>query len=286
MLKHILTKKKTICILSGILLILIVWTAWGNAALELNTYTISSRGLPDAFDGYRIAQVSDLHNAEFGDRNQRLLEMLREAEPDMIAITGDLIDSRKTNIAVALAFAEEAVKFAPCYYVSGNHEARVSEYQELKTGLEAAGVTVLDDAQVKIEVSGESITVIGVNDPSFHADYLTSDAAVMDRKLSELSSEDAGFTILLSHRPELFDTYAAHDMDLVLTGHAHGGQFRLPLIGGLIAPNQGLFPKYDDGLYSEGNTNMIVSRGLGNSIIPFRFNNRPEVVLIELKGQN
>ena len=286
MLKHILTKKKTICILSGILLILIAWTAWGNAALELNTYTISSRGLPDAFDGYRIAQVSDLHNAEFGDRNQRLLEMLREAEPDMIAITGDLIDSRKTNIAVALAFAEEAVKFAPCYYVSGNHEARVSEYQELKTGLEAAGVTVLDDAQVKIEVSGESITVIGVNDPSFHADYLTSDAAVMDRKLSELSSEDASFTILLSHRPELFDTYAAHDMDLVLTGHAHGGQFRLPLIGGLIAPNQGLFPKYDDGLYSEGNTNMIVSRGLGNSIIPFRFNNRPEVVLIELKGQN
>lgn len=286
MFKHILTKKKTICILSGILLILIVWTAWGNTALELNTYTISNCGLPDAFDGYRIAQVSDLHNAEFGDGNQRLLDMLREAEPDMIAITGDLIDSRKTNIAVALAFAEESVRIAPCYYVSGNHEARVPEYRELKAGLEAAGVTVLDDARVEIEISGKSITIIGVNDPSFLADYLTSDAAVMDRKLSELSSEDAGFTILLSHRPELFDTYAAHDMDLVLTGHAHGGQFRLPLIGGLIAPNQGLFPKYDDGLYSDGNTNMIVSRGLGNSIIPFRFNNRPEVVLIELKSQN
>ena len=286
MFKQIPTKKKTICVLSGILLILIVWTAWGNAALELNTYTISSRGLPDAFDGYRIAQVSDLHNAEFGDGNQRLLDMLREAEPDMIAITGDLIDSRKTNIAVALAFAEEAVRIAPCYYVSGNHEARVPEYRELKAGLEAAGVTVLDDARVEIEISGKSITIIGVNDPSFLADYLTSDAAVMDRKLSELSSEDASFTILLSHRPELFDTYVAHNMDLVLTGHAHGGQFRLPLIGGLIAPNQGLFPKYDDGLYSEGNTNMIVSRGLGNSIIPFRFNNRPEVVLIELKSQN
>lgn len=284
MFKQIPTKKKTICVLSGILLILIVWTAWGNAALELNTYTISSRGLPDAFDGYCIAQVSDLHNAEFGDGNQRLLDMLREAEPDMIAITGDLIDSRKTNIAVALAFAEEAVRIAPCYYVSGNHEARVPEYRELKAGLEAAGVTVLDDARVEIEISGKSITVIGVNDPSFHADYLTSDAAVMDRKLSELPSEDADFTILLSHRPELFDTYVAHNMDLVLTGHAHGGQFRLPLIGGLLAPNQGLFPKYDDGLYSEGNTNMIVSRGLGNSIIPFRFNNRPEVVLIELKS--
>lgn len=286
MFQQMLTKKKIIYVLVGILLVLIVWIAWGNTALELNIYTISNRELPDAFDGYRVAQVSDLHNAEFSDGNQRLLDMLREAEPDMIAITGDLIDSRKTNIAVALAFAKEAVKIAPCYYVSGNHEARVSEYRELKTGLEAAGVTVLDDARVEIEIFGKSITVIGVNDPSFHADYLTSDAAVMDRKLSELSSEDAGFTILLSHRPELFDTYAAHDMDLVLTGHAHGGQFRLPLIGGLIAPNQGLFPKYDDGLYSEGNTNMIVSRGLGNSIIPFRFNNRPEVVLIELKSQN
>ena len=262
MFMKILTKKKIRCVLAGIFLVMIVWTAWGNTALDRNTYTISSRELPDAFDGYRIAQVSDLHNAEFGDGNQRLLDMLREAESDMIAMTGDLIDSRKTNIVVALAFAKEAVKIAPCYYVSGNHEARVSEYQDLKTGLEAVGVTVLDDAQVKIEVSRESITVIGVNDPSFHADYLTSDAAVIDQKLSELAAEDPGFMILLSHRPELFDTYVDHDIDLVLSGHAHGGQFRLPLIGGLVAPNQGLFPKYDAGLYSEGNTNMIVSRGL------------------------
>jgi len=286
MFKQMTRKKKILCVLAGMILILILWTAWGNTALELNTYTIHSRELPDAFDGYRIAQVSDLHNAEFGAGNQRLLEMLREAEPDMIAITGDLIDSRRTDLAVALAFAEEAVQIAPCYYVSGNHEARVSEYQELKAGLAAVGVAVLDDAQVKIEVSGESITVIGVNDPSFSADYLSGDAAVIDQKLSELVAEDPGFTLLLSHRPELFDIYVAHDMDLVLTGHAHGGQFRLPLIGGLVAPNQGLFPKYDAGLYSEGNTNMIVSRGIGNSIIPVRFNNRPEVVLIELESQD
>ena len=286
MFKHMAAKKKILCALAGIFLVLIVWTAWGNTALELNTYTISSRELPDAFDGYRIAQVSDLHNAEFGEGNQRLLDMLREAEPDMIAITGDLIDSRKTNIAVALVFAKEAVQIAPCYYVSGNHEARVSGYRELKTGLVAAGVTVLEDELSEIKVSGEGITIIGVNDPSFSADYLAGDAAVMDEKLSALAAEDAGFTILLSHRPELFDTYVSHDMDLALSGHAHGGQFRLPLIGGLVAPNQGLFPKYDAGLYSENHTNMIVSRGLGNSIIPFRFNNRPEVVLIELKNQS
>ena len=286
MFKQMTRKKQILCVLAGMILILILWTAWGNTALELNTYTIHSRELPDAFDGYRIAQVSDLHNAEFGEGNERLLKVLWEAEPDMIAITGDLIDSRRTDLAVALAFAEEAVQIAPCYYVSGNHEARVSEYQELKAGLAAAGVTVLDDAQVKIEVSGESITVIGVNDPSFSADYLSGDAAVIDQKLSELVAEEPGFTLLLSHRPELFDTYVAHDIDLVLSGHAHGGQFRLPLIGGLVAPNQGLFPKYDAGLYSEGNTNMIVSRGIGNSIIPVRFNNRPEVVLIELESQD
>ena len=286
MFKQMTRKKQILCVLAGMILILLLWTAWGNTALELNTYTVRSRELPDAFDGYRIAQVSDLHNAEFGDGNERLLKMLREAEPDMIAITGDLIDSRRTDLAIALAFAEEAVQIAPCYYVSGNHEARVSEYQKLKDGLAAAGVTVLDDTQVKIEVSGESITVIGVNDPSFSADYLSGDAAVIDQKLSELVAEEPGFTLLLSHRPELFDTYVAHDIDLVLSGHAHGGQFRLPLIGGLVAPNQGLFPKYDAGLYSEGNTNMIVSRGIGNSIIPVRFNNRPEVVLIELESQD
>ena len=115
MFKHMPVKKNTRYVLAGIFLVLIVWTVWENTALERNTYTIRSPELPDVFDGYRIAQVSDLHNAEFGDRNQRLWEMLREAEPDMIAITGDLIDSRKTNIAVALAFAEDAVKIAPCY---------------------------------------------------------------------------------------------------------------------------------------------------------------------------
>ena len=97
--------------------------------------------------------------------------------------------------------------------------------------------------------------------------------------------QNGNFTILLSHRPELFEVYADNKMDLVLSGHAHGGQFRLPFVGGLVAPNQGLFPKYDAGLYTEENTNMIVSRGIGNSILPFRFNNRPEVILIELESE-
>ena len=279
-------KKKRIIVLAVvavILLALIIWTAWGNTALELNTYTISSERLPEGFDGYRIAHISDLHNAEMGKNNEKLLDMLREAEPDIIAITGDIIDSRNTDIDVALQFTKDAMEIAPCYYVTGNHEARVSEYDELKEGLTEQGVIILEDECIELEQSGKTISLLGVNDPSFQTDYLFGDSeTVMQSKLQEIINEDDTYTILLSHRPELFEVYTESKVDLVLSGHAHGGQFRLPFSGGLVAPNQGLFPKYDAGLYIEENTNMIVSRGIGNSILPFRFNNRPEVILIDL----
>ena len=279
-------KKKRIialAVVAAILLALIIWMAWGNTALQLNTYTISSERLPETFDGYRIAHVSDLHNAELGKDNEKLLNMLREAKPDIIAITGDIIDSRNTDINIALQFTNAAMEIAPCYYVTGNHEARVSEYDELKAGLIEQGVVVLEDATTEISLDGDTITLIGVNDPSYQTDYLFGDSeTVMNGKLQEISDVENGFTVLLSHRPELFEIYADNNMDLVLSGHAHGGQFRLPFVGGLVAPNQGLFPKYDAGIYTEENTNMIVSKGIGNSILPFRFNNRPEVILIEL----
>ncbi len=281
-------KKKfiSLAVVAAILVALFIWIAWGNTALELNTYTISSSDLPESFHGYRIAHISDLHNAEMGKDNEKLLAILRDADPDMIAITGDLIDSRDTDIEIALQFVREAVKIAPCYYVTGNHEARINEYGELKTGMEAAGVIILEDAQTEISMEGQTITLIGVNDPSFQTDYLFGDSeTVINTKLEELHTDNDGFTILLSHRPELFDTYTNHNIDVVLSGHAHGGQFRLPFIGGLVAPNQGLFPKYDAGIYTEDNTNMLVSRGVGNSILPFRVNNRPEVILIELQAK-
>lgn len=275
-----------LAVAAAILLSLIIWIAWGNTALELNTYTISTTHIPSGFDGYRIAHISDLHNAEMGDDNENLLSMLKSSKPDLIAITGDLIDSRNTDIGIALRFAEEAVKIAPCYYVTGNHEARVSEYDALREGLAELGVLVLENERLELERSGERITILGVDDPSFQTDYLTGDSAtVMKDKLRELSIEDNTYTILLSHRPELFDVYVESNIDFVLSGHAHGGQFRFPFVGGLVAPNQGFFPTYDAGLYEDGSTGMIVSRGIGNSIIPFRINNRPEVILIELKHQ-
>lgn len=282
-------KKKKI-ILSAVTVILaalIIWTAWGNTALELNSYTVSSDRLPEAFDGYRIAHISDLHNAEMGEDNKKLLTMLQDAEPDIIAITGDLIDSRNTDIEIALQFAEEAVKIAPCYYVTGNHEARKSEklYADFEANLIEAGVVVLHDSEVLIEHEDANISLIGIDDPNFAENNGGGVGSSMaPDHIGALSTND-GFTILLSHRPEFFDQYVRADVDLVLCGHAHGGQFRLPFVGGLVAPNQGLFPKYDAGLYTEENTNMIVSRGIGNSILPFRFNNRPEVILIELEYQ-
>lgn len=282
-------KNRTKIILLGvigiILITLIIWVAWGNKALELNMYNISSNELPKEFDGFRIAQVSDLHNAEMGKDNQKLISMLKDAEPDIIVITGDMIDSRNTNVDIALAFAEKAMQVAPCYYVTGNHESRVNEYDALKEGLNRLGVTVLEDAKTELVVSGEKITIIGVDDPNFKMDYLLNDESAIKSKLNELMSEDDGYTILLSHRPELFEAYVDSDVDVVFSGHAHGGQFRIPFIGGVVAPNQGFFPQYDSGIYTKENTNMIVSRGVGNSIVPFRINNRPEVIVVELSSQ-
>lgn len=283
---EIITKNKrriiVIAIFIPILLALIIWIALCNKALELNTYIIKSEKLPESFSGYRIAHISDLHNVEMGDDNEKLLAMLQEAKPELIAIIGDLIDSRSTNIEIALQFAEKSAKIAPSYYVADNHEARISEYDQLKKGLIELGVVVLENEKFELEKNGEIITLIGVDDPSFQTDYLLGDAESVMRSELQILTNDDSYKILLSHRPELFDIYVESGVDLVLSGHAHGGQFRLPFVGGLVAPNQGLFPEYDAGLYTYDSTNMIISRGIGNSIIPFRFNNRPEVILIEL----
>ena len=280
-------KRKTIILLVFLvaLIVMVIWTAWGNTALMINEITITSDKIPQSFLGYRIAQISDLHNTEFGDDNVKLIEKLKECKPDIIVFTGDLVDANHTNIDISIAFAEKAIQIAPCYFVTGNHEARMdkSKYNELLDRLADTGVTVLQNESVILEKDHERITLLGVQDPSFQADRLfDEDSAVMNSTLAELMKGANGYTVLLSHRPELFDTYVLNKVDLVLSGHAHGGQFRLPFVGGIVAPDQGLFPKYDAGLYQENGTSMVVSRGLGNSIIPFRINNRPEIVVVEL----
>lgn len=276
-----------LCVIGTIFFILLIWTVWSNKALMVSTISISSSHIPAAFSGFRIAQVSDLHNSEFGKNNTELLKLLSESRPDIIAITGDLIDANHTDVGIALGFAQESVRIAPTYYVTGNHEAASPQYDTLKAGLEEAGVIVLEDEAVSLERNGETITLLGLGDPDFtvKGDMFGETSAMVSTKLKNLDDGEGGYTILLSHRPELFETYVNCSIDLVFAGHAHGGQFRLPFIGGLVAPNQGMFPQYDAGLYTDGSTSMVVSRGIGNSIIPFRFNNRPEIVLVELNAR-
>ena len=263
-------------------LILLVITAltlglllWGNKALQTSTYTVTSTQLPPEFEGYTIAQISDLHNTEFGHGNQRLLGRLREANPNIIVLTGDLIDSHKTDTALALSFARQASSIAPTYYITGNHEAWLGEGLGLfLTQLAATGVTILRDQTTTLHHRGASITLVGLDDP----DAATQPTA---QRLQPLVNPQ-DYEILLAHRPEGIQIYASTGADLVLSGHAHGGQIRLPFLGGLIAPGQGFLPAYDAGTYQEGKTTLVVSRGLGNSLVPLRINNRPELVVITL----
>ena len=267
-----------------VLSLFVAWIAWGNTALELNIFTVSSDDLPEAFNGFRIAQVSDLHNAEMGKDNKKLIAILEESNPDIIVLTGDILDSKHTDEEIALRFLDKATDIAPCYFITGNHEGRITKsiYETFEKDMLELGVIVLHDNEVIIENEEETVSLVGIDDPVFaESNGGGIGISMTSRSISALASGE-GFSILLAHRPEFFKQYVYADFDLVLCGHAHGGQFRLPFVGGIIAPNQGFFPEYDSGLYTEGDTNMIVSRGIGNSIIPFRVNNRPEIVVVEL----
>ena len=277
-------RRAALLITAALLALLLAWLIWGNTALMTSCVTVKAADIPAGFDGFRIAQVSDLHNTEFGEGNARLLDVLREAAPDIIVMTGDLVDANRADIPLALHFASEAVKIAPVYYVTGNHEGALRSYDTLREGLEQAGVAVLKDEAAALERSGARVKLIGLDDVNFafSEELAAGPGALLEEKLRTLGA-GAGFSIVLAHRPEYIDYYAAAGAGLVLSGHAHGGQFRIPFAGGLIAPGQGLFPKYDAGLYRSGGTQMVVSRGLGNSVIPLRINNRPEVVLVTLE---
>ena len=271
-------KKKRRIVLSMLAALLLAGTIWiwiDNSRIVTTHYTVTNGKVPDAFDGFVIAQVSYLHNAAFGEGNARLLDALAEAEPDIIVITGDLIDSRRTDVETAAAFAEAAVTIAPVYYVAGNHEGRVPEAAAaLEKRMTAAGVHILHNERMTLSRGGAEIDILGLDDPSgTETDGLSADEIAA-------MTEQGRFTVLLSHRPDLFARYCASGVDLVFSGHAHGGQIRLPLFGGLFAPHQGFFPDYTQGCYTENGTTMVVSRGLGNSLFPFRVNNPPELVVV------
>lgn len=280
---------KKIWVLFGIILAAIALSLffyWGNHSIVTTHHHYEHIDIPESFDGYTIVQVSDLHNANF---DGQLTESVEEEDPDLIAVTGDVIDRNRTDIPVATQFLQRMTEIAPVYFVSGNHEIASEKYEELQSELDDLGIQNLDDSFTLLERNGEEIGLIGLADPLLiqedDLDEMGTSDQVIQSRLEELTTEvDPDFTILLSHRPERFDIYAETDVDLAFTGHAHGGQIRLPWIGGLFAPTQGFLPQYSEGMHEENGTSMIVSRGLGNSIFPFRIFNRPELVVVTLEA--
>lgn len=276
--------KRTIQLFSGVVAgALLARMAYRqNHQLDISSYVYHNDQLPESFHGFRILQVSDLHNARFGFHQKKLIKEVQLATPDIILISGDLIDKRrchKNNIQPALRFVKEAVRIAPVYYVPGNHEATSEIYPYLKEQLLQMGVEVLGNSMVEFIRNEEAITLIGVKDPKF---YLHEPQRFQRNVEHLIQMSDNDFHILLSHRPEYFDFYASCGFDICFCGHAHGGQIRIPKLGGLYAPNQGLFPKYSNGRYVKGNTTMFVSRGLGNSKAPLRIHNHPHLVVVRL----
>lgn len=284
------TKKQKyikLAITLSIVIVIILFCNFQNKHLETTHYTYAAEQLDADLEGYRIVQISDLHNAKFGKNNQKLVGRIRECEPDMIVLTGDLVDSNHTNVDRAVQFVDEIVKICPVYYVTGNHEywLEKSEYDELMDGLIGAGVVILDDQVVEISRGDAKFRLVGLDDKSL-ADGTLGTLLNNTHNVVHEDSDEREFTVVLAHEPQYFARYAGTGVDLVLSGHAHGGQFRLPFVGGIVAPDQGFLPEYTAGEYYMNGTEMIVSRGLGNSVIPVRLFNFPEIVCVELVGKH
>lgn len=279
---------KKIVIISLIVILLLFcgfYLYFQNTALQVTKFFIVDSKIPKSFNNYRIIQLSDFHNTTSKKLTNQLVEEITKEEPNIIVITGDLIDSRRTNVDVVINFLGKIKDIAPIYYVSGNHESRISEYETLKKEMNDLGINLLDNEVIEIQKKDDIINLIGIDDPSFSNTIEVDDCEIIEDQIKSVNYDENFYTILLSHRPEAFKTYVNENINLIFSGHAHGGQIRLPFIGGIFVPNQGFFPKYTSGKYEEKNTTMIVSRGIGNSLFPFRINNRPELIVVELKNK-
>ncbi|MEG1945046.1 MAG: metallophosphoesterase [Oscillospiraceae bacterium] len=247
---------------------------------------IRDEKIPAVFRGMKILQVSDLHNKCFGRGQERLFQLIENIKPDLIFITGDLINFQKTQNAVLLL--EKICRIAPVYFSAGNHEKHSSfAFEALTSAMKNAGVHIMRNVSETIFLNGESLSICGIDDPAFFSKEESSHP-IADEKyrllLKKLSDNCCGYAILLSHRPEIIDMYDEAGFDLVFSGHAHGGQFIFPFVGGIFAPNQGLFPKYTSGVHRQGTTALVISRGLGNGTFPIRLFNRPELVVVTLQN--
>ena len=230
----------------------------------------------------RFAVVTDLHSTWYGEAQSGLIDAITREDPDAVLLAGDIVDDERPRDA-AKAFLQAVTQKYPTYCVLGNHEFRTPDPEEVKDWTRNLGVTVLDGTGETVTLNDQTVLICGTDDPACGiADFQNQFFAV-----SRMAQQTDAFTVLLSHRPELIDWYTDAGFDLVVSGHAHGGQVRLPLVlpNGLIAPGQGLFPKYTTGLHELENTTLLVSHGLCRNGIPRVFN-RPELVIIDVTPKN
>lgn len=265
-----------------ILLLLLVLAAIAlDQRLAIRRYTVEAEQISEQV---RFAVLTDLHECDYGPGGDRLIRAVAAENPDVVLLVGDMF-ADGGDYAYGLTVMRTLAERWPTYYVTGNHEYWTNEVRRIVSLVEAAGVTVLDQQCEVIRVRGERISLCGVPDP-YAMNYTGAPDTPEQLRRAMAGAEPGTFTLLMAHRPELIDAYAQAGFDLVVSGHAHGGQVRLPLlINGLCAPNQGFFPRYAGGRYLVGETTLLVSRGLSTQAqwyIPRVFN-RPEVLIVTLQ---
>ncbi|WP_035378845.1 metallophosphoesterase [Fervidicella metallireducens] len=268
--------------------VILLFCYFQNNSIVINRITLEFKNLPDEFNGYKIIHISDLHSKYFGKKQERILKKIYKENPDIVVVTGDLIDSRVKKEEPCIILMEELTKKFPVYFVTGNHEIGCGKTSEFIEKLKKAGVRVLRNEAEYVYKGKNSISIIGIDDSlvNYLSYFRESEKIDYEIKKSLDKLDKNSFKILLSHRPEKIGVYADNNMDLIFSGHAHGGQFRLPFIGGIFAPGQGFFPKYTSGAVKIRNSTMVISRGLGNSLMPLRIFNRPEIVTVTLMKLN
>jgi uncharacterized protein len=245
-------------------------------SLALRRYLVAIRDLPPAFAGFTILHLSDLHDKEFGNAGEELISLIRQESFDMVALTGDLVNGERPRLTPALDLVAglQAIWGRPIFSVCGNHDWRLGRAPEFNDRLGEAGVQVLSNSSTLLERGKDRIWIVGVDDPVTSRDRL-------DLALRETDNRSP--RLLLSHSPQIYPQAITTGMDLILSGHTHGGQIRIPMLGAAYVPKMGFFPAWDYGLFNDGATTLIVSGGLGESALPIRFNMRPELALITLQ---
>ncbi len=285
-------RKKLFVRLVAIVLVVSVFlglfTLYDNFRLDVDHVTFVSEKISESFNGYKIAHISDYHSRKSKIVNDKIIETLNTEKPDIIVITGDLIDCRSVDTATAIEFARKLVGITDVYFVSGNHEGNylIADqwgYMAFMESLRATGVNVLSNETVTIQGADGSVVYLhGIDDPYLTKDWIDIELAT-DGMCNGLVLGD-GFNILLAHHPEQLPVYSKYGFDLVFSGHAHGGQITLFGIG-LFAPDQDSLPDYTSGVYKEGNTTLVLSRGIGYSLVPLRFFCAPHLIITELNSK-